>query len=104
MQDKRVPLDTLGHPLPRPVSAEQVCKIPKKDWGNWWTSYFNNMLERELDCSVCGLHFTLKRLTPLERELLDQDVQRRVLNTPAQNVRVCRGCRAACDVCEPSGR
>ena len=100
MQDKRVPLDTLGHPLPPPVRAEHVCKVPKKDWGKWWTGYFNDTLERELDCSVCGLHFTPKGLTPLERGLLDSDVQRRVLNTPAPTVRVCRGCRAACGVCE----
>ncbi len=62
MQDKLVPLDTLGHPLPPPARAEQVCKVPKKDWGKWWTGYFNDTLERELDCSVCGLHFTPKGL------------------------------------------
>jgi hypothetical protein len=100
MQDKRVPLDTLGHPLPPPVRAEHVCKIHREDWGKWWTNYFNDTLERELDCCVCGLHFTLRCLIPLDRALLDPDVQRRVLNTTAPGVRVCRGCRAACWMCD----
>jgi len=96
---QKVPLDTLGHPLPPPVRAEEVCRIPK-EWRGWWMRYFNDMLEKELDCCVCGLHFPEQKLSPLERPLIDQEVQRRVLNTTGSQVRVCSRCQRRCAACE----
>lgn len=93
-----IPLDTLGHPLPPPVRPEQICKIPKRDWGKWWTQYHNDKLERELDCSVCGLSFPEFTLLPLERAILHPAIQK-TLNTTGDRVRVCRGCKAACSNC-----
>ena len=95
----KIPLDTLGHPLPPPVRPEHICRIPQKDWGNWWTRFHNDTLENELDCSVCGLHFPEPSLLPLEREIIDSTIQKRVLNTTATKVRICRGCKAACGMC-----
>ena len=97
---RHIPLDTTGHPLPPPVRPEHICRIPRKDWGQWWVRFHNDTLARELDCSVCGLHFPEKALIPLDREILDPEIQRRVLNTTASRVRVCRRCRACCAACE----
>ena len=97
---QKVPLDTLGHPLPPPARAEEVCRIPKKEWRGWWIRYLNDTLEKELDCSVCGLHYPVQKLSPLERPLLDPEVQRRVLNTTTPQVRICRRCQRRCAACE----
>ena len=94
-----IPLDTLGHPLPPPVRAEHICRIPRRDWGKWWIRFHNDTLERELDCSVCGLSFPIPALMPLERAIIDPTIQKRVLNTTADKVRVCRGCKAGCVMC-----
>ena len=94
-----IPLDTMGHPLPPPVRPEHICKIPKKDWGKWWTRYFNNTLDRELDCSVCGLSFPENALNPLDRAFLHPTIQKTALNATGDRVRVCRGCKTACSMC-----
>lgn len=96
---KRIPLDTLGHPMPPPVRAEHICRIPKSKWGEWWIHFHNDTLEKELDCSVCGLNFPETALIPLQRELIELEIQRRVLNTTGSKVRLCRSCKAACDRC-----
>jgi hypothetical protein len=36
---------------------------------------------------------------PLERAIIDPTIQKRVLNTTADKVRVCRGCKAGCVMC-----
>lgn len=96
---KRVPLDTLGHPLPPPVRAEEVCRIPRKLWEKWWIDFYNDKFVKELDCSVCGLSFPEPTLIPLKRAVIDREIQRKVLNTPGSNVRLCQSCKAACGVC-----
>jgi hypothetical protein len=96
---KKIPLDTMGHPLPPPVRAEQICRIPRRDWGKWWTQYFDDTLESELDCSVCGLSSPISTLIPLDRATVEIGIQRRVLNTSCNNVRLCKSCKAVCNVC-----
>lgn len=98
-QNSQIPLDTLGHPLPPPVRPEHICRIPKRDWGKWWTRYYNNTLDKELDCSVCGLSFPEPTLIPLDRAILDPAIQKRALNTTGDRVRVCRGCKSVCSRC-----
>ena len=98
-QNSQIPLDTLGHPLPPPVRPEHICRIPKRDWGKWWTRYYNDTLDKELDCSVCGLSFPEPTLIPLDRAILDPAIQKRALNTTGDRVRVCRGCKAVCSRC-----
>jgi hypothetical protein len=94
IENKMIPLDTLGHPLPPPVRPEHICRIPKQDWGRWWVSFHNNTLEKELDCNLCGLSFPESALNPLERGSVDPSIQR-VFNTLG-TVRVCRGCKVSC--------
>jgi hypothetical protein len=95
-----IPLDTLGNPLPPPVRSEHICKIPKKEWSKWWINFHNDRLEKELDCNVCGLYIPTSSLIPVERETIDSEIQRKVLNTTASNIRICRSCKAGCDLCE----
>jgi hypothetical protein len=96
---RQIPLDTLGNPMPPPVRPEHNCKIHRKEWRRWWTRYYNDELEQELDCNVCGLHFPENALIRLERVGTDPEVQRKVLNTAADQVRICRGCKAECGMC-----
>jgi hypothetical protein len=97
----KIPLDTLGHPLPPPVPSNTVCKIPRRDWGKWWLKYFNNTLPEEQGCCVCGYSFESWQLTTLDTELVDLKVQRQYLNgMMSKNLFLCPSCRRKCSRCE----
>jgi hypothetical protein len=96
----KVPLDTLGHPLPPPVTSNATCKIPSREWGKWWEKYYTNTLPEEKDCCVCGYWFETKLLTALDTELVEHTVQRQYLNgMMTKNIFLCPGCRKKCFSC-----
>ena len=96
----KIPLDTLGNPLPPPVASNSICKIPSRDWGRWWEKYYSDTLPEEKDCCVCGYWFETRLLTALDTDLVDPTVQRQYLNgMMTKNIFLCPACRKRCLSC-----
>jgi len=36
---RTIPLDTLGNPMPPPVPAGFISRMPPKDFGNYWLRF-----------------------------------------------------------------
>ena len=97
---EQVPLDTLGHPLPPPVPSNTICKIPKREWRQWWVKYHTNTLPEERGCCVCGYSFEARQLTALDTDLVHSNVQRQYLNgMMTKDLFLCNSCRRKCDRC-----
>lgn len=99
-RNAKIPLDTLGNPLPPPVPSYTICKIPQKKWGQWWIQHFTHTLPEENPCCVCGFSFEVWQLGVLDTDLVEINVQRQYLNgMTSSKIYICGNCKRKCDKC-----
>lgn len=93
----RLPVDTLGNPMPTPSKAESVG-LPVSEWEKWWKMFLSGTLPKEYPCCSCGNWFYLSQVTECTRALLNKKSQERI-NTTLEEIYLCRQCKTTCQSC-----